>query len=155
MFMHIFGGRKMDLLQITLWVIYPYAVVAIIGMGIIWQVSGSGEQDHEKLYKKMSLFLKHSIIGLMVLSFATGLGVILFYSISNDPEKLFFWVKSLVILEPDMDLIGSISVLSRTHLLLLLTLLLMLSLSKYIRYLWSPLFFLKKRVTKTVEESLD
>lgn len=144
MFMHIDGGDgKMDLLQIMLWLVYPYAVVAILGMGLIWKVNTPLDQDEGGSFKKVYQLLNQTTIGLMIMSFATGLAVILFMNISNEPEKLFYWVKSLVYLEPDMELIGSISILSRSHFLLLLTFLLILPFSKYIKYFW-PIALLSK-----------
>lgn len=145
MFMHRDGGDgRMDLLQIMLWLVYPYTVVAILGMGLIWKGNDPLDQEEGSSIKKGYQFLNRTTIGLMIMSFLTGVGVILFNNISNDPQKLFHWVKSLVYLEPDMELIKSISVLSRSHFLLLLTFLLILPFSKYIKYIW-PLRLLPKQ----------
>lgn len=149
MFMHRDGGDgRMDLLQIMLWLVYPYAVVAILGMGLIWKVNTPLDQDESSSFKKGYQFLNRTTIGLMILSFLTGIGVILFDNISNDPEKLFYWVRSLVYLEPDMELIGSISFLSRSHFLLLLTFLMILPFSKYVMYLWPSRWLSKQKWAK-------
>lgn len=143
----------MDLLQIFLWLIYPYVVVAIVGMGWIWRVDTKNNDDEKVSFKKRSLFLNRIIISLMFLSFSTGVGVILFNSITNEPEKLFHWVKSLVYLEPDMDLIRSTSFLSRTHFILLLTFLLLLSFSTYIGYVAKPFLYVKEIWEKKIYQS--
>lgn len=149
MFMHIDGGeRKMGLLQIMLWLVYPYAVVAVLGMGLIWQAHPRIEQDDLSPIRRIYTLLNRTTIGLMLLSFLTGTAVILFNSMTDEPEKLFYWVRSLVYLDPDLDLISSVSLLSRTHFLLLLTFLFLLPFSKYIRYLWPPRLFSKQRWTK-------
>jgi nitrate reductase gamma subunit len=143
----------MDLLQIFLWLIYPYVVVAIVGMGWIWRVDTQTNDDEKVSFKKRSLFLNRTIISLMFLSFSTGVGVILFNSITNEPEKLFHWVKSLVYLEPDLDLIRSTSFLSRTHFILLLTFLLLLSFSTYIGYVTKPFLYVKEIWEKKIYQS--
>lgn len=137
------GERKMDLLQIIIWLIYPYVVVAVLGMALIWRVNGPSVQEEMKFLYKLGAIVNRMILVLMVLSFLSGFGVIAFYSMTNEPEKLFYWVRSLIYLQPDLDLIGSISFLSRTHFLLLLTLLLALSFSKYIGLLSRPIQLFK------------
>lgn len=118
-----------------IWLVYPYVVIAILGMGLIWQVNAPLDQEETPSLKRHYTFFNRTTIGLMIMSFLTGIGVILFNSMADEPEKLFYWVKSLVYLEPDMELIRSISFLSRSHFVLLLTFLLMFSFSKYVWYL--------------------
>ncbi|GEM_PF-3695238 len=135
----------MGLLQMMLWLVYPYAVIAVLGMGLIWQVHPRLEQEEVRSIQRFHKFLNRTTIALMLLSFLTGIGVVLFNRISDDPEKLYHWVKSLMHLEPDTALIEDISLLSRTHFILLLTFLFILPFSKYIRYLWIPGFFSKEK----------
>lgn len=134
----------MDLLQVMLWLVYPYAVVAILGMGFIWKANTPIEQEERGVLRLGYKFLNRTTIGLMILSFASGIAVIMFNGIANESVKLYHWVMSLVYLDPDMDLIRSISFLSRTHFLLLLTFLVLLPFSKYIRYLWPPRYMTKR-----------
>lgn len=134
----------MDLLQVMLWLVYPYAVVAILGMGFIWKANTPIEQEKQGILRLGYTFLNRTTIGLMILSFASGLAVIMFNGLANESAKLYQWVLSLIYLDPDMDLLRSISFLSRTHFLLLLTFLVLLPFSKYIRYLW-PARYMTRR----------
>lgn len=145
MFVYIWGLRKMDMLHILLWLIYPYSVVVIVGMALIWRINVPGEEHEGRApISGRNGLLKRLVLGLVALCLITGIGVVLFYSFADEPEKLFIWVTSLLSFRPDLDLIRGISLLSRTHLLLLITLLLLLSLSKYSKYLWRPHLFFKK-----------
>ncbi|WP_019153268.1 respiratory nitrate reductase subunit gamma [Robertmurraya massiliosenegalensis] len=144
----------MDLLQIIIWLIYPYVVVAVLGMALIWRVNGRSVQEEMKFLYKLGSVVNRIILVLMALSLLSGIGVVVFYSITGDPEKLFYWVKSLVILDPDLDLIGSISILSQTHFLLLLTMLLALSFSKYIGVLQGPKLLFKRSWSKSIRTGL-
>lgn len=139
----------MDMLHVILWMIYPYTVVAILGMGLVWQYDMEKVVEGSQVELKTNQTLKRSITSLMGLCLITGIAVFIFSSIANEPRQLFNWVLSLLRLQPDMELIMNISILSQVHLLLVLTLLLVFSFTKYISYLLIPhqlikVLFLKK-----------
>lgn len=134
-----------------LWMIYPYIVIAIVGMALVWQIKTPVDQDEEELRGTFSKLLHRIIKALMILSLITGIGVVLFYNLSNDPEKIFYWVKSLVFLNPDMALIENISFLSRLHFMLLLTSLLLLSFSNKFSFILRPYQYFKKKALKRIE----
>jgi nitrate reductase gamma subunit len=141
--------EKMDMLHVIIWMIYPYTVVAILGMGLVWQYDMEKVVEGSQVELKTSQTLKRTITSLMGLCLITGIAVFIFSSIANEPRQLFHWVLSLFRLQPDMELIMNISILSQVHLLLVLTLLLVFSFTKYISYLFIPhqfirVLFLKK-----------
>lgn len=140
----------MNMLQIILWLVYPYAVVAILGMGLIWKANPPVYQEEQESVKKYHIFLNRTTIGLMFLSFGSGIVILLFNGIANESAMLYQWVLSLINLDPNMELIRSISFLSRTHFLLLLTFLLLLPFSKYICYLWPPSFMTKVKWSRDI-----
>lgn len=135
-----------------LWMIYPYMVVVIFAMGIVWNCDTTELfQNNNKLNRKSSAFRK-TVKGLMFLSIASGIAILLFYGIEKDSIRLFQWLVSLVSLRPDMELISNLSVLSRMHIILVLTFLLMLSFTKYINYMLHPLFHYRKQSVKISHE---
>ncbi|MDZ5470316.1 respiratory nitrate reductase subunit gamma [Bacillus sp. 31A1R] len=139
------------MLPFMLWIIYPYMVVAILVMGVIWRMDTTKLHEGEQVYKKQSLLVERALSALLVLCLLTGLGVFAFYNISDDPKQLLHWVISLAYLEPDMDLIRNISFLSRLHFILILTLLLALSFTKYLSYLIKPHLYLRNRFIKKLQ----
>lgn len=139
----------MNMLQIMLWLVYPYAVVAILGMGLIWKANPV-EQEGQESVRKYHIFLNRTTIGLMFLSFGSGIAILLFNGVANESAMLYQWVLSLINLDPNMELIRSISFLSRTHFLLLLTFLLLLPFSKYIGYLWPPKLMTKLKWSRDI-----
>lgn len=142
----------MEMLHVVLWLIYPYTVVAILGMGLVWQYDVSMILADSEIELKSSLLLRKLVTSLMGLSFLTGVAVVLFYSMTNEPKQLFNWVISLFRLQPDMNLIMNISILSQIHLFLVLTLLLVLSFTKYISYLFNPHQLFKVRFVKKINK---
>jgi nitrate reductase gamma subunit len=146
------GVVKMEMLHVVLWMIYPYSVLAILGMGIVWQYDMAKVIEDTEVELKTGQFLRRTITSLTGLSFLTGIAVMLFSNITNDPEALFQWVLSLLRFNPDVNLIMNISILSQVHLLLVLTLLLVLSFTKYISYLFSPHQFLKVHFVKKINK---
>ncbi|MFE8700347.1 respiratory nitrate reductase subunit gamma [Cytobacillus sp. FJAT-54145] len=134
--------------HIILWIIYPYSVVAILGMGIVWQIDATKIHEEHCSIMEENPILRRTVWSLMTLSILSGIGVVIFYSISDEPLRLFHWVVSLIALAPDMELIKNISYLSRIHLMLLLTFLLMLSFSRQISYFLRPHRYFKKYILK-------
>lgn len=135
-----------------LWMIYPYMVVVIFAMGIVWNCDTTELfQNNIKLKRKSSAFRK-TVKGLMFLSIATGIAILFFYGLDKDSIRLFQWLVSLVSLRPNMELISNLSVLSRMHIILVLTCFLMLSFTKYINYMLHPLFHYRKQSVKVSHE---
>ncbi|MBA4536479.1 respiratory nitrate reductase subunit gamma [Bacillus aquiflavi] len=139
----------MEILQIILWIVYPYFAIAILGMGLVWRFDDDVNYIENPPYSvRASKILKCTVKSLLLLSLFSGISVFIFRSITNEPLLLFYWFVSLVQLNPDMDLIMNISILSRTHLLFLFTFLTMTSLTSYITYLIKPHLYIKNRLIK-------
>jgi nitrate reductase gamma subunit len=138
----------MEMLHVVLWMIYPYTVVAILGMGLVWQYDMATVIEDSEVEFKTSQLLRRTITSLMGLSFLTGIAVVLFSHMTNEPRQLFDWVISLLRLNPNPELIMNISILSQVHLFLVLTLLLVLSFTKYISYLFIPHKIIKVQLVK-------
>lgn len=135
----------MGMIQTLLWIIYPYMVGVIFTMGIVWNCDITElYQDNNHMNRKSKMFRK-TVKGLMFLSVSTGLAVLIFYGFDQDSLHLFQWLVSLISLRPDMELISNLSMLSRMHIVLVLTCLLMISFTKYINYLLHPFLYYRKQ----------
>lgn len=131
--------------QTLLWMIYPYMVAVIFAMGIVWNCDTTELfQNNIKLNRKSNVYRK-TVKGLMLLSIATGISILIFNGFEKDSIHLFQWLVSLLSLRPDMELIYKLSILSRMHIILVLTCLLMLSFTKYINYILHPFFHYRKQ----------
>lgn len=142
----------MEMLHVVLWLIYPYTIMVILGMGLVWQYDIAQVLEDADVNLKTSQFLRKTITGLMGLSFITGIVVIFSSSMPNDPENLFNWFLSLVRFNPDINVIMNISILSQVHLFLVLTLLLLLSFTKYISYVFIPHRYIKFQLVKKINK---
>lgn len=142
----------MEMLHVVLWLIYPYTIMVILGMGLVWQYDIAKVLEDADVNLKTSHFLRSTITSLMCLSFITGLAVIFSTSMPNDPENLFNWFMSLLRFHPDINVIMNISILSQIHLFLVLTLLLLLSFTKYISYLFIPHRYIKFQLVKKINK---
>jgi nitrate reductase gamma subunit len=146
------GVVKMEMLHVVLWLIYPYTIMVIIGMSLVWQYDIAKVLEDADVNLKTSQALRKAITSLLCLSSITGIAVLFSSSMPNDPEHLFDWLLSLLQFHPDLSVIMNISILSQVHLFLVLTLLLLLSFTKYISYLFIPhhiiKFQLEKKITK-------
>lgn len=142
----------MEMLHVVLWLIYPYTIMVILGMGLVWQYDIAQVLEDADVNLKTSQFLRKTITGLMGLSFITGIAVIFSSSMPNDPENLFNWFLSLVRFNPDINVIMNISILSQVHLFLVLTLLLLLSFTKYISYVFIPHRYIKFQLVKKINK---
>ena len=131
----------MEMLQIFLWIVYPYTVTAIVAMGIVWQYDATRE---EGTASKASRLLVYVVRGLMVASTATGIVIVLSSSIANEPVQLLKWLISLAQLKPDLNLVLNISILSKVHYIIVFLFLLSLAFTKEIYYLLKPHLYLKK-----------
>jgi nitrate reductase gamma subunit len=146
------GVVKMEMLHVILWLIYPYTIMVIVVMGLVWQYDIAKVLDDSDVNLKTSLFLRKMITSVMCLSFITGLAVIFSSNIPNDPEHLFIWFMSLLQFNPDMNVIMNISILSQVHLFLVLTLVLLLSFTKYISFLFNPHRYIKFQLVKKINK---
>jgi nitrate reductase gamma subunit len=131
----------MEMLQIFLWIVYPYTVAAIVAMGIVWQYDATRE---EGTTSKASRLLVYVVRGLMVASTATGILIVLSSRIANEPVQLLKWLISLAQLKPDLNLVLNISILSKVHYIIVFLFLLSLAFTKEIYYLLKPHLYLKK-----------
>lgn len=137
----------MDMMKVFIWLVYPYLVLAIFGMGFIWQVNIPVFTTSEE-YRKNQLihkFFNRFLMILLILSFITGICVFIFYHVTNEPILIFHWVKSLVFLDPELEIIESISPLSRTHLILFSTFICLFAFSNKMKEVFKPIQFFKKK----------
>ncbi|GAM15697.1 respiratory nitrate reductase subunit gamma [Mesobacillus selenatarsenatis] len=131
----------MEMLQIFLWIVYPYSVAAIVAMGLVWQYDASREEGTRS---KAGRFLLVVVKTLMVASTATGIAIVLSSSIAYEPVLLFRWLISLAQLQPDMSLVMEVSILSKVHFIVVFLFLLSLAFTKEIYYLLKPHLYIKK-----------
>ncbi|WLR57711.1 respiratory nitrate reductase subunit gamma [Mesobacillus subterraneus] len=129
------------MLQIFLWIVYPYTVAAIVAMGLVWQYDESREEETRS---KAGSFLLVVVKTLMVASTATGIAIVLSSSIAYEPVLLFRWLISLAQLQPDMSLVTDVSILSKVHFIIVFLFLLSLAFTKEIYYLLKPHLYIKK-----------
>ena len=132
----------MEMYQILLWIVFPYMVLAIVGMGIIWQLDISKGVRSQSLPERI---LTGSLKGLLILCTLTGLAMI---HLSNEFVQMVLWLLSLIQLNPDMNLILSISTLSQAHLIIFFLFLLALAFTNKIAYIIRPHLYLKKLLMK-------
>ncbi|MBM4764226.1 hypothetical protein GNT69_18340 [Bacillus sp. B15-48] len=128
----------MEMYEILLWVVFPYTVLAIVGMGLIWHRQNSCGSKGQRL-------LTGVINSLFILSTVSGLAMIYF---SNEYAQFFLWLISLIKLNPDMSLITTISVLPKVHFLITLFFLLGLAFSNKIVYVLKPHLFIKNFIIR-------
>jgi nitrate reductase gamma subunit len=133
--------RAMEMLQIFLWIVYPYSVAATVAMGLVWQYDSSREEGTRS---KAGRFLLVVVKTLMVASTATGIAIVLSSSIAYEPVLLFRWLISLAQLQPDMSLVTDVSILSKVHFIIVFLFLLSLAFTKEIYYLLKPHLYIKK-----------
>ncbi|MBT2678181.1 respiratory nitrate reductase subunit gamma [Bacillus sp. ISL-35] len=129
------------MLQIFLWIVYPYTVVAIVGMGIVWRYDASRDEEARSTAGRLLLMV---VKIMMAASTATGIAIMLSSSMADEPVLLLRWLISLAQLQPDMSLILEISILSKIHFVVVFLFLLSLAFTKEIYYLLKPHLYLKK-----------
>ena len=135
----------MEMLQIFLWIVYPYSVAAIVAMGLVWQYDASIEEGTHSKAGRLLLVVGKT---LMAASTATGIAIVLSSSIANEPVLLFRWLISLAQLQPDMSLVMDVSILSKVHFIIVFLFLLSLAFTKEIYYLLKPHLYIKKIYVK-------
>lgn len=137
--------RAMEMLQIFLWIVYPYSVAAIVAMGLVWQYDASREEGTRSKAGRLLLVIVKT---LMAASTATGIAIVLSSSIANEPVLLLRWLISLAQLQPDMSLVTDVSILSKVHFIFVFLFLLSLAFTKEIYYLLKPHLYIKKIFVK-------
>lgn len=135
----------MEMLQIFLWIVYPYSVAAIVAMGLVWQYDASREEGTRSKAGRLLLVIVKT---LMAASTATGIAIVLSSSIANEPVLLLRWLISLAQLQPDMSLVTDVSILSKMHFIFVFLFLLSLAFTKEIYYLLKPHLYIKKIFVK-------
>ncbi|MGM0902405.1 MAG: respiratory nitrate reductase subunit gamma [Bacillota bacterium] len=125
-----------------LWIVFPYTVLAIVGMGLIWQLETPGGGKAKSTSER---FFTESLKWLLVLCTLTGLVVIHLY---DEIAQLFLWFLSFIQLQPDMSLIKNISFLSQIHIVIVFLFLLSLAFSNKICYLSKPHLYIKELLLK-------
>ncbi|WP_180954572.1 respiratory nitrate reductase subunit gamma [Bacillus sp. V5-8f] len=137
----------MDVHRIIL-LVYPYIAIAAVGMGLIWHYDEGKTDQIDSRGKKEKTIEKVVVKVLLFLCMATGLLIIVDYDLVYQPKQLFLWVTSLIKLQPDMDIVQHLSILSRVHLILLFTFLLALSFTRYLIYIARPYKFFKEGISR-------
>ncbi|RSD29371.1 respiratory nitrate reductase subunit gamma [Mesobacillus subterraneus] len=135
----------MEMLQVFMWIVFPYTVAAIVAMGIVWRYDAAGEEAAASTSGKILVYV---VKGLMAASTATGIVIVLSSKISDEPILLLKWLVSLAQLEPDLTLILDISILSKVHFIVVFLFLLSLAFTKEFYYLFKPHLYLKKKILK-------
>ncbi|PLR97641.1 respiratory nitrate reductase subunit gamma [Bacillus sp. T33-2] len=138
----------MGMLQIFIWIIYPYTVAATVVMGLVWQYDPAKEFDEPDVITKARRILVNAVKALLILSTLTGMGMLLFGSIADEPVRILRWVLSLVQLKPDMELVSNISILSQAHFIIALSFLMGLAFTNKVSYLLKPHEYVKKLLIK-------
>lgn len=137
-------GERVEIVHLMIWLIYPYGVIAILAMGLLWQndpIKGSPPDGSETM--RFSKSIKITLRCLIFLCVFSGVAIIFIYGMSNEPKQLLNWVISLVTLQPNTDIILSISLLSQIHVVLLFTFVLVLSFTSHVKYIIKPHLFVR------------
>lgn len=134
--------------QILLWIVFPYTVLAIVGMGLVWQYDTGKEDSEQTTLIKSNPFLSGMVGTLMILTIVSGFLMVLFYSIADEPQQLFKWFISVLQLKPDMNLILDISILSQAHFIIFFLFLLGLAFTDKVSYLLKPYVYMKNLIVR-------
>lgn len=131
----------MGLLDWFVWLVYPYTVAAVLGMGIVWQYDTPDQFD--RMERKPGRVLNTIVKVLWLLTTLTGIGLIAFSRATEELSTMFGWLKGFLHFSPDMELLMHASLLLRIHLILLFTFLLFFSFTKYVSIVFKPFHVLK------------
>ncbi|MGY3718204.1 respiratory nitrate reductase subunit gamma [Sutcliffiella cohnii] len=96
----------MNMVDIILWVIVPYLMVAIVVMSFIWRCDFSNDEKPKRGFK-----LKGSLIGFLI----SGLLLFLSADMSNIFSLLYEWLYGLLTLNPNMDQLATYPLLYIIH----------------------------------------
>ncbi|MFS0864236.1 respiratory nitrate reductase subunit gamma [Fredinandcohnia sp. 179-A 10B2 NHS] len=106
----------MKLIDMILWMIIPYTVVLLIIMGMIWR-DRSKDKNRSKRINHLFLFF--------LLLFA-GTGTVILLTLHNDLTVILSWTKGLLTMNPQIEMMYTISPLALLHILSLFAILLLL-----------------------------
>ncbi|RHW43199.1 hypothetical protein D1B31_00545 [Neobacillus notoginsengisoli] len=123
------------------WLVYPYTVTAVLGMGIVWQYDSPDR--FEEIQMKSGLILNRVVKLLWLFTTLTGIGLIAFYRSTDELPNMFEWLIGFLHFNPDLTLLKHASVLLQVHLMLLFTFLLFFSFTKYVSIMFKPIHILK------------
>lgn len=126
------GDLRMEMMDMILWIIYPYMVAMIMMMGSVWQCDYSVLYSENKYFSNLSKFLLLTVKGLFTLSLFTGFAVF-FNKVGNDSLDLLYWGISFITFRPNLHFINEMSLLTRMHMLVLFTFFLMYSFSRFVK----------------------
>lgn len=134
----------MEMYHLMLWIVFPYSVAAIVGMGLIWQLDvpiGAGDKAISKT-KPITAFLLRVLLLLSTLS-----GFWMLY-LSEQFVQLLLWLLSLIQFNPDMDLILNSSIIFQVHFIFVFLFFLLLAFTNKVRYLLKPHLCFKSLLSK-------
>ena len=134
---------RMELLDIILWIIYPYSVIPIVLMGLIWQY----DFEYIKQYSTESGIQTLSIVKwmirfLLIIVTMTGISLVFVDQLNGDRLLLVQWLIGLMTLSPSIDLILHSSIVTKIHIFTFFTLLFILPFTTYIRFITKPIRYI-------------
>ncbi|WP_053361870.1 respiratory nitrate reductase subunit gamma [Bacillus sp. FJAT-27251] len=128
----------MEIEKLLLWIVFPYMVVAIFGMGVIWQFDTPAGTSASSIPERI---LTRSLKCLLILCTITGVGLIHF---TDEFTRLLLWLLSLLQLRPDLSLILNASLLSKMHFIIVFVFLLALAFTNKMAYIIKPHLYIKR-----------
>ncbi|RSK26448.1 hypothetical protein EJF36_06010 [Bacillus sp. HMF5848] len=131
------------MLQFIVWVVYPYSVLFVFIMGLVWQYDYAIAGVNEKNIFKTTYSVRVLLNVLLVVIGTSFLFLNFFETIQPDRQLLINWTVSILTLRPDVNSITQSTLVTKIHLFTFLTMLLMLPFTSYIRYLVCPTTLLK------------
>ncbi|WP_316571097.1 respiratory nitrate reductase subunit gamma [Neobacillus sp. YIM B06451] len=131
----------MELLQWFVWLVYPYTVAAVLGMGIVWQYDTRDQFDN--MQRKSGMILNRIVKMLWLLTTLTGIGLIVFNGATGELAAMAGWMIGFLHFSPDMEILKHASLLLQIHVILLFTFLLFFSFTKYVSIVFKPIRLLK------------
>jgi nitrate reductase gamma subunit len=129
--------NNVEIDKMLLWIVFPYMVVAIFGMGVIWQFDAPEGSRSSSVPERI---LSGSLKWLLILCTITGLGLIHF---SDEFSQMLLWLLSLLQFRPDMNLILSASLLSQTHLIIVFVFFLALAFTNKMAFIIKPHLYIR------------
>ncbi len=133
----------MEIYQLLLWIVFPYSVSAVVGMGLIWQLDAPGGNNDNS---KSQYVIKAVLRTMLILSALSGFWMMHF---SDDSHHLLLWVASLIQFKPDLNLITNSSIILRAHFIIVFLFLLLLAFTNKVTYLYKPHLYIKSLMAKS------
>ncbi|WP_409274399.1 respiratory nitrate reductase subunit gamma [Neobacillus sp. SCS-31] len=131
----------MELLQWFVWLVYPYTVAAVLGMGIVWQYDT--QDQFGNMQRKSGMILNRIVKMLWLLTTLTGVGLIVFNGATGELAAMAGWMIGFLHFSPNMEILKHASLLMQIHVILLFTFLLFFSFTKYVSIVFKPIHLLK------------